>query len=146
MMEREDHTDRNGISALLPFVVGFALGLVAVWLYWLRRLEERDAVRKAETMPPRVQLPPRTGEPEPDDLTRIEGIGPKFASVLRSMGISTYGQLAASDVDELRDVLRERGLYFADPTTWPEQAELATAGAWEALSDLQEELSAGRRL
>jgi predicted flap endonuclease-1-like 5' DNA nuclease len=144
-MEREDCTDRKGISTLLPLVLGFALGLVAVWLYWLRRLEERDAVRKAETMPPRVQVPSRPCEPEPDDLTRIEGIGPKFASMLRSMGITTYEQLASSNVDELRDVFRERGLYFADPATWPEQAELAAAGAWEALSDLQEVLSAGRR-
>jgi predicted flap endonuclease-1-like 5' DNA nuclease len=145
-MEREDRADRKRISALLPFVLGFALGLVAVWLYWIRRFEERNAVKKAETMPPRVQVPPHPREPEPDDLTRIEGIGPKFASVLRSVGIATYEQLASSNVDELRDVFRERGLYFADPATWPEQAELAAAGAWEALSDLQEELSAGRRL
>jgi predicted flap endonuclease-1-like 5' DNA nuclease len=146
MMERDHTTDHNRISTLVPLVLGFILGLVAGWLYWLQHLEEQDVVETAETTGLRVELSPRPREAEADDLTRIEGIGPKFASVLRSAGLSTYEELAASSVDELRSHLRERGLYFADPATWPEQAELAAVGAWGALSDLQEELTAGRRL
>jgi predicted flap endonuclease-1-like 5' DNA nuclease len=144
-MERNRNTFRDRISALTAFSLGLALGLIAVWLYWLQRRVEREVVKTEEATPFRVRVSPPAHEPEPDDLTRIEGIGPKFASVLRSAGISTYEQLAVSDVDGIRDILRERGLYFADPTTWPEQAELATTGAWDALYDLQEELTAGRR-
>lgn len=145
-MEREHTTDDNRISLLVPLVLGFLLGLVAGWLYWLQRLEERDVVETAETRGLRLELSPRPPEAKADDLTRIEGIGPKFASVLRSAGLSTYEELAASSVDELRSLFRERGLYFTDPATWPEQAELAAVGAWGALSDLQEGLDAGRRL
>lgn len=145
-MERDPNTARNRISPFVPLALGFILGLVAGWLYWLQRLEEREVVGTEETTGLRVELSPRLCEAEPDDLTRIEGIGPKFASVLRSAGLSTYEELAASGADELRDLLHERSLYFADPATWPEQAELAAVGAWGALSDLQEELNAGRRL
>jgi hypothetical protein len=145
-MERDQTTDHNRNSPLVPLVLGFVLGLVAGWLYWLQWREERDVVRTAETPGLRVELSPRPPEAEADDLTRIEGVGPKFASVLRSAGVSTYEELAASSVDELRSLLREEGLYFADPATWPEQAELAAVGDWGALSDMQEELSAGRRL
>jgi predicted flap endonuclease-1-like 5' DNA nuclease len=146
IMERDQSTDHSRISPIVPLVLGFVLGLIVGWLYWLQRLEERDVAGAEETMGLRMELSPRPSEAEPDDLTRIEGIGPKFASVLRSVGLTTYEDLAASSVDELRDLFRERGLYFVDPATWPEQAELAAVGAWGALSDLQEELDAGRRL
>lgn len=129
---------------MAAFALGLVLGLTAVWLYWLRRRVEHAAVEEAR--PLRVRVSPSTRETEPDDLTRIEGIGPKFSSVLLSAGISTYQQLAAADVDELRDIFRERGLYFADPTTWPEQATLAAVGDWDTLYDLQAELSGGRRV
>jgi hypothetical protein len=146
IMERDQSKDHGRISPLVPLVIGFVLGLVLAWLYWLQRLEERDLAGTEETMDLRMELSPRPSEVELDDLTRIEGIGPKFASVLRSAGLTTYEELAASRVDELRDLFRERGLYFVDPATWPEQAELAALEAWGALSDLQEELDAGRRL
>lgn len=143
-MERDQNTDRGRVFALVALaLVGFVLGLVIVWLYWLRRLTERGVVEAEEVAPLRVRASPPAHEL--DDLTRIEGIGPKFSGVLRSAGISTYEQLTASDVDELRDILRERRVYFADPTTWPEQAGLAAVGAWDALHELQEELTAGRR-
>ncbi len=75
----------------------------------------------------------------PDDLERIRGIGPKIASVLREAGITTFAQLANSEVDEIRQILGSaspRLLQLSDPTTWPEQAELAEEGKWEALDAL----------
>lgn len=84
-----------------------------------------------------------------DDLKLIEGIGPKIAGVLAEAGILRFAQLAASDVDRLRSILGEadhRLLRLADPTTWPQQARLAAAGEWDALTELQESLRAGRRV
>jgi predicted flap endonuclease-1-like 5' DNA nuclease len=84
-----------------------------------------------------------------DDLKLIEGIGPKIASVLREAGIDTFEDLAASDVDRLATILREadpRLLRLADPGTWPEQARLAAAGEWDALTELQGSLRGGRRV
>ena len=84
----------------------------------------------------------------PDDLKRIEGIGPKLSSVLQEAGIMTFAQLAAASPDELEQVLRAadpRLLRLADPASWPEQAALAATGEWEALEALQGTLKRGRR-
>jgi predicted flap endonuclease-1-like 5' DNA nuclease len=101
----------------------------------------------AEATPPRAaqSLVPET-PPQPDDLQRIEGIGPKISAVLQTAGIATFAQLAATDVSRLQQVLVEKRWTFADPATWPEQAGLAAAGDWQALEVLQGELKAGRRV
>jgi NADH-quinone oxidoreductase subunit I len=84
---------------------------------------------------------------KPDDLTKIEGVGPKIAELLQAADITTYAQLAAAGVDRLKKILADGGPNFqlADPTTWPEQAKLAAAGDWSALETLQDELAGGRR-
>jgi len=84
---------------------------------------------------------------KPDDLKRIEGIGPKIADMLNAHGILTFAQLAATDVQRLQRILEEAGPRFqlADPESWPEQAKLAAAGDWTALASLQDGLKGGRR-
>jgi NADH-quinone oxidoreductase subunit I len=80
---------------------------------------------------------------EPDDLTRIEGIDPKVSGALQAAGITTFAQLAATDVDSLKKVLEEADpnlLKLADPSTWPRQAKLAASGKWDALERWQERL------
>jgi NADH-quinone oxidoreductase subunit I len=83
----------------------------------------------------------------PDDLTRIEGIGPKISEVLDGAGIATYAQLAGTDVDRIKQILEEADpnlLKLADPGTWPRQAKLAASGKWEALEKWQERLRGGK--
>jgi predicted flap endonuclease-1-like 5' DNA nuclease len=84
----------------------------------------------------------------PDDLTKIEGIGPKIAALLQAAGITTHARLATVDVERLRTILRGGGRRFvlADPETWPLQASLAAAGRWDVLKALQDELVGGRRV
>jgi NADH-quinone oxidoreductase subunit I len=84
---------------------------------------------------------------EPDDLKRIEGIGPKISQVLEAAGIKTFGQLAETEVDRLKQILEEadpRLLRLANPDTWPRQAKLAAAGKWDALERWQERLRGGK--
>lgn len=81
-----------------------------------------------------------------DDLSRVEGIGPKISQVLQEAGIWTFALLSMTTVDDLKEILREAGIRLADPTTWPQQARLAAAGEWEALEALQEELTGGRQV
>ena len=45
---------------------------------------------------------------EPDDLTLIEGIGPKSAAALNDAGITTYAQVAAMQPDALEDAIKSR--------------------------------------
>ena len=83
---------------------------------------------------------------EPDDLTRIEGVGPKISQVLYAAGITTFAQVAANDVETLRQVVKEGGVRIAYPDTWPEQAALAAEGDWQGLKALQSTLKGGRRI
>jgi predicted flap endonuclease-1-like 5' DNA nuclease len=84
--------------------------------------------------------------PAEEDLTKIEGIGPKVQGLLYEAGIKTYAQLAAKTPEELDAIMDAAGsIYKAmDETSWPKQAALAAAGDWEALEKLQDELVGGR--
>ena len=103
--------------------------------------EAQAAAAKAEKEP---EAAPPAG---PDDLTRVEGIGPKISEVLQGAGITTYAQLADTDVDRIKQILEEADpklLQLADPATWPRQAKLAASGKWEALEKWQERLKGGK--
>ena len=82
----------------------------------------------------------------PDDLTKIEGIGPRISAALISAGVTTFADLAALRVDHLKEMLREAGIRIAYPDTWPEQADLAAQAKWDELDALQGELVRGRRV
>ncbi len=82
-----------------------------------------------------------------DDLKKIEGIGPKIASILAEAGYETFAKLAKADPEKIREILLEKGgkrYAMHDPTTWPKQAELAAAGKWDELKKWQDELDGGR--
>jgi len=64
----------------------------------------------------------------PDDLTLLEGIGPKVNSVLASAGITTFSQMAEIDLKNLKEILDAAGYKYMDPTSWPEQARLLAEG------------------
>lgn len=81
-----------------------------------------------------------------DDLTLIEGIGPKIANLLAEKDILTFATLASNEPDAIKDILNQGGPAYNrhDPTSWPEQAALAAAGDWDMLNKLQEELVGGK--
>lgn len=80
-----------------------------------------------------------------DDLTIVEGIGPKIAELLTARGIQTFAELAVTPVDRIAAILQEAGPHFrmAVPTTWPEQANLAAHNRWTELKTLQDALDGG---
>ena len=79
-----------------------------------------------------------------DDLTKIEGIGPKIAEHLTANGIDTYAQLAASTPEQLREILDAGGYKVHVPGTWPQQSAMAAAGDWGNLKVWQDELDGGK--
>jgi large subunit ribosomal protein L27 len=84
--------------------------------------------------------------PKLDDLKVIEGVGPKIEQLLKDGGINTWAELAAADVDRLKDILDAAGPRYQihDPSTWPAQAKFAAAGEWEELKEYQDMLTGGR--
>ena len=82
-----------------------------------------------------------------DDLTEIEGIGPKIAGLLTASGIGSFSRLAKSRIEDLQCILEAGGPHFrlADPASWPEQAKFAAASDWAGLRDLQGQLRGGRK-
>lgn len=80
-----------------------------------------------------------------DDLTVIEGIGPKINELLNNDGIVTFAQLAKTSTSAVQAVLDKAGPRYrlAKPGTWPQQAALAAENRWDALKKLQDSLKGG---
>ena len=73
-----------------------------------------------------------------DDLQVVNGIGPVIEGLLNGVGIRSWAELAAADVDTLASTLADAGSRFSrhDTSTWPEQARLLMAGDWVAFQSL----------
>lgn len=86
-------------------------------------------------------------EPNNDDLTKIEGIGPKIATALNNAGIFTYAHLANATEDQLHTAIEKAGMRLAPSIpTWAKQAQLAADGKWDDLKDYQDKLVGGREV
>ncbi len=82
---------------------------------------------------------------EPDDLTRIEGIGPRIQAILHAASIRTFEDLAASSPDEISAILKAASFRAPfSPATWPQQADMAARDEWGMLRAFQDGLVAGR--
>jgi large subunit ribosomal protein L20 len=81
-----------------------------------------------------------------DNFSLIEGIGEKVTQTLHDGGITTFAQLAKTDIETLKGILRAARNRVANPTTWPEQAKLILANKFEELKALQDTLKGGRRV
>jgi len=81
-----------------------------------------------------------------DDLTAVEGIGPKISGLLQEGGITTWRALAYTEVSKIQGILDAAGKRYklADPSTWPKQAEMAADGRWDDLDEYQNFLRAGK--
>jgi len=70
----------------------------------------------------------------PDDLTVIEGIGPKIAAALSNAGIDTYEKIASRTPAELERIVKAEGVrLIGKADSWPPQAKLAASGDFEGL-------------
>lgn len=81
-----------------------------------------------------------------DDLTLIEGIGPKVQALLNAHDIYTYEQLAVTSPEDLQQWVDEADWPYMSPQTWPLQAFLAAdrADDFEKLNALKDILKGGR--
>ena len=80
-----------------------------------------------------------------DDLTKIEGVGPKAAEALVTAGLATFADVAKSTEAKIQKILDESEGRFGmmKPATWPKQAKLAADGKWDELKKWQDEMDGG---
>ncbi|NPA68946.1 MAG: 50S ribosomal protein L21 [Chlorobi bacterium] len=118
------------------------------------RIEIEDIISGGKKVAAKKEEPKKTTakadkkvETKPDNLTKIEGIGPKIASILTEAGIDTFKKLSETKAEKISEILVAAGgnsYNRFDPTTWPEQAKLAANGKWDELKKLQDELNGGK--
>ncbi len=85
---------------------------------------------------------------KPDNLSRIEGIGPKLEAMLNDNNIYTFRQLSDAAPAQLKGILDKGGEAYRihDPGTWPEQAKLLSEGKIDDFEKLTLELKGGKRV
>ena len=121
------------IAVALGVVVGVLLGMIT-WRPKSSDVADDFEVTKAEIERLRAEMAAQdaqiqllTTELAPhrtDDLKLIDGVGPVFERTLNSMGFSTFEDVAAWTLDDIRDVAAEIAL-FPDRIVrdqWVEQA------------------------
>lgn len=153
LVGQQDNTV-GGIPVWIFLVV--ALLVVLAGIIWFLINENKEKSQEQDEAAPvaaqTVETPvTEATEPvapaKPDDLTVVEGIGPKISATLQAAGITTLTQLSETDGSHIQQILDDAGLpKLADPGTWPEQARLAANGEWSALEKLQDSLKGGRRV
>lgn len=81
-----------------------------------------------------------------NDLTVVEGIGPKIQELFHNHDVKTWKALSECSVDKCQSVLLSGGDRFKmhKPGTWPEQAKMAAEGRWADLLKWQDELDGGK--
>jgi len=153
-------------------IVAFVLGWLARWVYERKFFEDdfvheesahiKEVVQEVEVpqaatavVAPVAQTVQQAVAQKPvyvgyaqDDLKIVEGVGPKIESLLKEGGFDTWQRLAEAEVDDVKTLLRAAGERYRihDPSTWPEQAQLAHEGKWGELTEFQDALSGGKDL
>ncbi|MBV1919011.1 MAG: hypothetical protein KUG65_13255 [Sphingomonadaceae bacterium] len=96
-------------------------------------VEEAQRAPLAEPAAP----PAASASPAQDDLRKIKGVGPKLVTLLNSLGVTTFAQIAAWDEAEIDRIDAQLGAFAGRirRDSWIEQAELLSSGdsnAYEA--------------
>ncbi len=75
-----------------------------------------------------------------NDLTVVEGIGPKIEELFNAEDINTWKKLSETKTPRLRKILEAAGSRYKmhDPGSWPKQAKMAYAGKWKKLKEWQD--------
>ena len=135
------------LCLLLAALFGFLIGWLLRALTCNRKIAAMESSYQARVAEIEASWASRLAALEAeDDLKKIEGLGPKIATLLHDNGIRTWAKLAETPVETLQGILRSAGDRFKmhDPTSWPDQARLAAEGRWQELDEMQDILLGGR--
>ena len=85
-------------------------------------------------------IPAKADDSVKDDLTKVEGIGPKIKGLLNDDGIWSFVQLSKAEISRLQKILDNAGPRYRvhNPKTWPDQSKMAAEGKWKELEKWQD--------
>jgi predicted flap endonuclease-1-like 5' DNA nuclease len=92
-----------------------------------------EAVAEVDTAAPAVE---EAEIAEGDDLSILDGVGPKYSDALKAAGVSTFAQVGEMTPEAIEELLTSGNsplIAGHNAKTWPRQAKLAAAGDWSAL-------------
>lgn len=142
----------NGWLVWVVLIIFLLMVFLGWWVStkgWLKKEQEPAHVEHDHEAHPEPAPIAQKSDPMPapaaDDLTELEGIGPKVAKVLAGIDISTFESLAKADYAKVKAALDTAGYKYMDPAGWIEQAALAARGDTEGLKKLQDSLKGGRK-
>jgi len=92
-----------------------------------------EAVAEVETAVPAVEAAELAAG---DDLSILDGVGPTYATALKSSGVTTFAQLSEMTPEAIEETLTKANqplIAGHSAATWPRQAKLAAGQEWSAL-------------
>ncbi|MBI5917349.1 MAG: hypothetical protein HY842_18430 [Bacteroidetes bacterium] len=86
-----------------------------------------ESLLKSRTKPQaakaKAPVAPKAPPANPDDLTLVKGVGGRVAEALNREGIYTFKEMAATDLERYREILRANDMSkFRDPSDWAQLA------------------------
>ena len=104
------------------------------WAGLMKYAQKQQAAKAKPKKGKKAAAAAKSGKPQ--DLTKINGIGPRIETILNEGGVSNYDQLAKASSDDLRMMMAAAGaLPPGSLSKWPTQAKYAAKGDWQGLAE-----------
>lgn len=107
----------------------------------------KKETKKAEKAAPKKAAPKKVVKKsvKPDDLKKIEGVGPKAMEAMINAGLDTFAKVAKAKPEAIHKILTDASSRLAHLVTnsWPKQAKMAADGKWDELKAWQDEAKGG---
>jgi small subunit ribosomal protein S2 len=148
----DTNSDPRPIDFIIPANDDASKSIEAILTHITNAVTEGLTERKSEKQPDGEEGTPKASAPADvkaevvaDDLTQVEGIGPKIAEIFQANGINTFADLAKRTEDELNEILIAEGSNYGskNPASWPKQAKMAAEGKWDELKEWQDNVKGG---
>jgi predicted flap endonuclease-1-like 5' DNA nuclease len=128
-----------------------AEGAKSAWKSLTAVPENAPLLSEEKAEPPSIEriqqsVARKTDPGKPDDLTLLEGIGPKIQEALYAGGITTFAQIAQMTPEALEEMVKVKGKVrmVGDAATWPRQAQYLVLGDAVGFENYIKYLIAGR--